>query len=95
MNQKIIDPKINKQVAIFIALLFLYLFCTLDSISLAEKGTILKSMEQEKEAYGNIDELHKNPNEPSKKLKKPKNIEKIRKKNKILEKEFYEIIDIF
>ena len=83
----------NKRIAIFLALLFLYLFCTFDSISLAEKGLILSSMEHEK-VYENPHKPHEKQNKPSNKLKNLKNFIKIRKKNKILEDENNKIIDI-
>jgi len=77
----------NKRKAIFVVLLFLYLFSTFDPISLVEKGSSLISMEQEK-TYENPhkpQKTHERQNEPSNKLKNLKNYVKIRKKNKILE----------
>jgi len=83
----------NKKITILVVLLFLYLFCTLDSISLAENGLNLSSMEHTK-IYENPHNPHEKQNEPSNKLKKLKNFIKIRKKNKILEDENNKIIDI-
>lgn len=83
----------NKGIAILVVLLFLYLFCTIDSISLAEKGLNLSSMEHTK-IYENPHKPHEKQSEPLNKLEKLKNFIKIRKKNKILEDENNKIIDI-
>jgi len=84
----------NKKTVIFVAFLFLYLFCTIDTILLAEKGIDLNSIEHLEKIHENPHKPHEKQDEPSNKLKKPKTIKKIRKKNKILEDKCITIVDI-
>ncbi|MBZ9571701.1 hypothetical protein KQY27_09095 [Methanobrevibacter sp. TMH8] len=83
----------NKKTAFFVVFLFLYLFCTFDSISMTENGFNINSMEQLEEIYENPHKPHEKQDEHTNKLKNLKTIPKIRKKDKILEDGDIRIID--
>ena len=75
----------NKRIGIFVVLLFLYIFCTFEPITLTEKGISLNSQEQLNKLYENHHKAYEKQNRLTKKLKIPKLLIKNRKKNKILE----------
>ena len=82
----------NKRIGIFVLLLFLYLFCTFETMSLTEKGIDLNSLEQHSKVYENHHKTHEKQSKLTEKPKNPKILKKIKKKKKILEDDIRQLL---